>query len=92
MTTTDKSHHLSVDGGCIRTYVYLDHDDLRLVVQCLRDEAVRMSSPTDSQCWALMEEREQQCNRLISQILTAGFEPEERSALRGTQMTAQLAN
>ena len=48
MTTTDKSHHLSVDGGCIRTNVYLDHDELRLIVQCLRDEAVRMSRPTDS--------------------------------------------
>ena len=87
-TTSEKSHHLSVDGGCIRTNVYLDHDELRLIVQCLRAEAVRMSRPTDSQCWALMDEREQQCNRLISQILTAGFELEERVALRGTGVTA----
>ncbi|KZR82609.1 hypothetical protein MITS9509_03396 [Synechococcus sp. MIT S9509] len=87
-THADKSHHLSVDGGCIRTYIYLDHDDLRLIVQCLRDEAVRMSRSTDSQCWALMDEREQQCNRLISEILTAGFKLEERVALRGMGVTA----
>ena len=82
-THPDKSHHLSVDGGCIRTNIYLDQDQLRLIVQCLRAEAVRMSRPTDSQCWALCDEREQQCNRLIDQILTAGFEVEERVELRG---------
>ena len=86
MTTTDKSHHLSVDGGCIRTNVYLDHDELRLIVQCLRDESRRMASPTDSQCWALCDEREQQCNRLVDQILTAGFEVEERVELRRAEV------
>ena len=35
-THTDKSHHLSVDGGCIRTNIYLDQDQLRLIVH-LRD-------------------------------------------------------
>ena len=86
MTTTDKSHHLSVDGGCIRTNVYLDHDELRLIVQCLRDESRRMASPTDSQCWVLCDEREQQCNRLVDQILTAGFEVEERVELRRAEV------
>lgn len=87
-THTDKSHHLSVDGGCIRTNIYLDKDQLRLIVLCLRAEAVRMSRPTDSQCWALCDEREEQCNRLVDQILTAGFELEERVALRGRGVTA----
>ena len=85
-THADKSHYLSVDGGCIRTNIYLDQDQLRLIVQCLRTEAVRMSRPTDSQCWALMDEREQQCNHLVDQILTAGFEREERAALRGWEV------
>lgn len=80
--TTDQSHHLSVDGGCIRTNIYLDQDQLRLIVQCLKAEATRMANPTDSQCWALCDEREQQCNHLVEQILTAGFEPEERAELR----------
>ena len=31
-TTSEKSHHLSVDGGCIRTNIYLDQDELRLIV------------------------------------------------------------
>ena len=89
MTThTDKSHHLSVDGDCIRTNIYLDQKDLRLIVQCLRDERRRMASPSDSQCWALCEEREQQCDRLVDQILTAGFDVEERVALRGVEVTA----
>lgn len=82
-THTDKSHHLSVDGGCIRTNIYLDQDQLRLIVQCLRAEAFRMANPTESQCWALCEEREQQCSRLVDQILTAGFGPNERAAIRG---------
>ena len=87
-TNTDKSHFLSVHGGCLRTNIYLDQDQLRLIIQCLRAEAVRMSRPTDSQCWALCNEREQQCSRLVDQILTAGFDVEERIALRGMEVTA----
>ena len=81
-THIDKSHHLSVDGGCLRTNIYLDEDQLRLIVQCLHAEAVRMSRPTDSQCWALCDEREQQCSRLAYQILNAVFELDERVELR----------
>ena len=43
-THADKSLHLSVDGGCIRTNIYLDQDQLRLIVQCLRAEATRSTS------------------------------------------------
>ena len=86
MTITEKRHHLSVDGGCIRTNIYLDRDKLRLIVQCLRDERRRMASPTDSQCWALCDEREQQCNRLINQILAAGFDVEEMVELRSNEV------
>ena len=87
-TTSEKSHHLSVDGGCIRTNIYLDQDQLRLIVLCLRAKAIRMANPSDSQCWALCDEREQQCSRLVDQILTAGFDVEERIALRGMEVTA----
>ena len=80
-THTDKSHHLSVDGGCLRTNIQLDQDQLRLIVDCLRREAIRMGNPSDSQCWALCDEREQQCNRLANQILTA-CDVEERAVLR----------
>ena len=85
-THADKSHHLSVDGGCIRTNIYLDQDQLRLIVRCFQKEAIRMANPSDSQCWALCDEREQQFSRLVDQILTAGFEREERVALRGWEV------
>ena len=81
-TNHEKRHYLSVDGDCIRTFIHLDSNDLPLIVQCLRDEHRRMASSTDSQCWALCVEREEQCERLVSQILTAGFDTTERVELR----------
>ena len=87
-THADKSHYLSVDGGCIRTNIYLDQEQLLQIVRCFQKEAIRMANPSDSQCWALCEEREQQCSRLVDQILTAGFGLEERVALRGTGVSA----
>ena len=82
-TTTEQRHFLSVDGGCISTNIYLDQDDLRLIVQCLESERRRMESPTDSQCWALCDEREHHCHLLAERILVAGFTTDERVALRG---------
>ena len=82
-THTDKSDYLSVDGGCIRTNIYLDQEQLLQIIRSFQEEAIRMANPSDSQCWTLCDEREQQCSRLVDQILTAGFELEERVALRG---------
>jgi len=85
---TDKSHYLSVDGGCIRTNIQLDQEQLLLIIRCFQKEAIRMANPSDSQCWDLCDEREQQCSRLVDQILTAGFDVNERVAIRGLGVEA----
>ena len=65
------THALKIDNKVIQEFINLDDDQLRLIFFCLQDEARRMASPTDSQCWALCDEREAECRRLMRQISNA---------------------